>query len=205
MATYTLQPDGTAGIDNNIISDIPTTNRGTNTGIDIGYDTGGSGKGRGLIKFDFSSIPTNLNITSSIMTITPVIDYSSNSRTLSVYRSLRAWTESGSTWNKYDGTNNWGTAGADNTTTDREATAIGTVSVGASPTIGAGIDIPLNAAAIQEMVRGTFANNGFVLRVNTESDDGIVYASSDNATPSYRPKLVIEGTLPGGGHIYWFD
>lgn len=108
------------------------------------------------------------------------------------------WAEAGVTWNKYNGTNAWGTAGADNTTSDRESSAIGTLSVGASPTLNTGMDITLTVSKIQEMVSCTFTNNGFVIRVNTESADDIQWATSDHATAGYRPKLVIEYSLPSG-------
>lgn len=202
MATYTSQPDGASGNDTYIISDNPTTNYGTNTSMNIGFDTGGGGAGRALIKFDLSSIPATATITSAILTLTPVTDNSSNARTLSVYRCLRAWTEAGATWNKYDGTNNWGTAGAENTTSDRESTAIGTLSVSASETLNVGKDITLDASKMQEFITGALANNGFVLRVNTESNDGYNWASSDHVTAAYRPKLVIE-YLYGGNVIIW--
>ena len=196
MPTYTSQPDGTSGIDAHIASDVPNTNRGTVASADVGEYSGAVG--RMLLKFDLSSIPSSAVVSSATLTLTPVGDYSSNARTLSVYRCLRAWTEAGVTWNKYDGTNAWGTAGADNTTSDRESSAIGTLSVGASPTLNTGMDITLTASKIQEMVSGTFTNNGFVIRVDTENADDIQWATSDHATAGYRPKLVIEYSLPSG-------
>ena len=202
MATYTSQPDGASGIDTRLISDIPDTNNGTGTTLIIGHD-GGPGVGRSLIKFDLSSIPSSAVVSSATLTLTPVGDYSSNARTLSVYRCLRAWTEAGATWNKYDGTNAWGTAGADNTTSDRESTAIGTYNQSASGTLNVGKDISLDVTKIQEMIRGLFTNNGFVLRVATENNDAYQWASSDHATAAYRPKLVIEYTLPSGNHFWW--
>jgi len=45
------------------------------------------------------------------------------SATATIYRVIRTgWTETGATYNKYDGVNVWGTAGCSNTTTDYDAT-----------------------------------------------------------------------------------
>ena len=195
MTTYTSQPDGTDGIDTFLKNTAATTNYGPNAGMDIGekYLTN---TGRALIKFDFTKgtnpIPAYSRIISATLYITPVTDNSSNARVLSVYRSLRAWTEAGATWNKYDGTSDWGTAGAANTTTDREAAAMGTANISASQTLNVGVPITLNVSKVQDWINGTFANNGMVLQVATESEDQFVYASSDHGTAAYRPKIVID-------------
>lgn len=195
MTTYTYQPDETDGIDTFMKDIAPTTNYGTAGGLDIGDKTA-LGKGRTLIKFDFTKgtnpIPAYSQIVSATLTLTPITDNSHNARVLSVYRSLRAWTEAGATWNKYDGTSDWGTAGAANTTTDREAAAMGTANISGSQTLNVGVPITLNVSKVQDWINGTFANNGMVLQVATESDDQFVYGTSGNVTEAYRPKIVIE-------------
>ena len=85
----------------------------------------------------------------------------------------------------------------------RESFAIGTYNQSASETLNVGKDISLDVTKIQEMIRGLFTNNGFVLRVATENNDAYQWASSDHATAAYRPKLVIEYTLPSGNHFWW--
>jgi hypothetical protein len=114
------------------------------------------------------------------------------------FREKRAWTESGATWNKYDGANAWGTAGSGNTTSDIEASDIGNVSVTDALPDGTEVKITLTPSKVQEWVSGVFANNGLLLKVDTEDSDAYLYASHENATANLRPKLVIEYTTPGG-------
>ena len=193
MTTYTSQPDATDGIDTYLNNINATTNYGTNTTIDIGMEAM-SYTGRGLIKFDFTKgtnpIPMYSQILSAILYITPVDDISGNTRVLSVYRCLRAWTEGGATWNKYDGTSDWGTAGASNAT-DREADAMGTASIASNQTVNVAVPITLTVAKVQGWFNGGLANNGMVLQVATESNDQFRYAASDNGTAEYRPKMII--------------
>jgi len=193
MTTYTSQPDATDGIDtfmNNIDSD---TNYATST-IVVGAAPAGY-TGRGLIKFDFTKgtnpIPAYSQILSATLYITPSVDSSGNTRVMSVYRVLRAWTEAGATWNKYDGVNAWGTAGCANTTTDRESTAIGTATILANQTIGVAVPITLTASKVQEWLNGGLTNNGMLLQVATESSDQFRYQSSDTGSETTRPKIII--------------
>jgi hypothetical protein len=110
------------------------------------------------------------------------------------------------TWNVYTTGNNWGTAGAANTSTDREAADIGSVSNPANPTLNTGVNISLTASKIQEMINGgVFTNNGFVLQCDTEASDGLEYHSTEASTESYRPKLVIDYTPPKTGNPIFFN
>ena len=197
MPTYTSQPDGASGIDTVIWSNDANTNFGTGTDIRVGEnDSAVNEINRALIKFDLSTIPADAVVTSAILTLTIVTDKSSNVRTQRVFRLKRAWTEAGATWNKYDGTNNWQTAGGFGAD-DCEQTDIGSLSLSASET-GAK-SWTLDNSAIQEMISGAFTNNGFLIKADTESNDGYRYASSDHATAGSRPKLVIEYTVPQSG------
>ena len=82
---------------------------------------------RSLIKFNLSSIPANSTITGATLRLYANFDASSNTRTMRVYRTLRAWVDTQATWNIYSTGNNWGTAGGFNAT-DCEQTDIGSVS-----------------------------------------------------------------------------
>jgi len=112
---------------------------------------------------------------------------------------LRAWTEAGVTWNTYDGSNAWGTTGADNTTTDRDLTDIGSSSFTATETANTEKQFTLTAASIQSMLTGGgFTNNGFVLKMDTETNDAYSFYSSEYAVDVTKiPKLVITYALAG--------
>jgi hypothetical protein len=201
MTTYTTQPDATDGIDTRIDSANATTNYATDV-LTVGEVPSVTQIFRTLLKFNLAvgtnPPPATALVSSATLYLTPTYDGSSNARTMSAYRVIRAWSESQATWNVYTAGNNWGTAGCANTTTDRESAALGTMAVSASPTGGVALTMSLDITKVQEWISGAFANNGMLLQVDTETDDQIDYASSDNATASYRPKLVIEYTNGGG-------
>lgn len=178
-----------------------TTNYSANAYIQVGEWNGGAAKDRGLVKFDLSSIPTNATITSATLKLyDQAQNYATNTRTMSVYRVLRAWVANQSTWNVYSTGNSWGTAGCANTTNDRESSAIGSVSMPGTEVAGY-VDITLTASAIQEMITGGgFTNNGFLLQMATETDD--MHQFSDETVSGQELKLVVEYTTPAGGFYY---
>lgn len=202
MATFTSQPDSSTGMDTWITSSAPTTNYGNGTYMVVGEnDTDGSGYiNRALIKFDLSSIPASSVVTSATLYLTQQGEAAGNSRTMRIYRSKRAWTELGATYNKYDGTNNWATAGGMGAA-DYDSTEVGNITLSATEANGEKT-ITLNVAPIQEMVSGTFTNNGFILAMDTNVDDQHLFDVCENATESKRPKIVIE-YLFGGHLIIW--
>lgn len=154
---------------------------------------------RQVIQFDLSSIPSNATITSAIFSIRATGDSSTNARTFRVYRILRDWVIDEVTWNIYSTGNSWATAGCSNTTTDREATDIGSREYSASETLNEFKDFTLTASKIQEMITGGgFTNNGFLIQADTENNDLYTHNSSDNGTEAFNPKLVITYTTPGG-------
>jgi len=165
MATLTLNPSG----DTRIQKPNPSSNYGGESYLQVGeYNAGTDYVVRSLLKFDLSSIPTGSIITSATLRIYDSgANYADNTRTMYVNRSKRAWTENGATWNKYDGTNDWSTAGGGTNSNDVELTAIGSISMPASEAAGY-VEISLTASAIQEWLDGIFTNNGIILTMGTE-------------------------------------
>ncbi len=194
MATVNLSPSG----DTFINSANATTNQDGNDNMDVGEVVGGSDVRRGLIKFDLSSIPSNATVSSATLKIWDRgTDLSNNTRVLGAYRVLRSWTTNQTTWNKADSGNNWGTAGCSNTTTDREATDIGTVSI-TNPEVAGEYDITLTASKVQEWISGALTNNGILLQKATETDDLTRFNSSEWSSSSERPILSITYSVGGG-------
>ncbi len=192
MSVLTSQPDGTAGKDSEMYAAQPDTNRGSDNYLAVGGS--GTNAHRSVIQFDLSSIPANATINSAILSLFVQGDYSANARTIRAFRINRAWVEAEVTWNKATSSVSWTTAGCSNVSDDREGTDIGSASVGANPSVGDEIQITLDAAKVQEWVSGAFANNGLLLKVDTENSDEIDYNSSDHATANIRPKLVVTYT-----------
>ncbi|MEK7784775.1 MAG: DNRLRE domain-containing protein, partial [Chloroflexota bacterium] len=192
--TLTLQPNGTAGVDTRLASNLPNANYGTDDKLYVGESNQNSSVHRSLLRFDLSGIPANATITSATLSLWLTDDYSDNARTFSAYRVKRTWTEDGATWNAAASGSNWNTAGLD-LTADAEGTAIGSRSMTASEANGEK-QWTLDAAKVQEWVSGAFANNGLLLRAGVELNDQYRFASSDYVLPGWRPKLVIHYTVP---------
>ena len=190
MATFTSSAD-------TMIRDAAAdTNYGTEDHFQVGELKGGAFVDRALVKFNLATIPTDATINTATLRLYDVaLDGSDNNRVMSVYRVLRAWVEGEATWNHYAGTSDWGTVGCANTTSDREAGAIGTVNMPATE-VEQYYEITLTASKVQEWIDGTLTNNGVLLQMATETDD--LHKFSSNAAASNKPQLVIDYTLPAG-------
>ena len=203
MATLTLQ--GTGVNETEIIDNAPDTNRNGGYQIHMGMSPT-STLNRALIKFDLSSIPVGVIITSAVITLTVASTESDITGVFRVYRVLRDWIDSQATWNSYKTGNAWSTAGCGNTTSDREATDVGSANVSAGPSVGSTIDISLTPSKIQEMISGGgFTNNGFLIKNNESLHDRDSYYDSEDATATNKPKLVVTyTTLATGGNAIFF-
>lgn len=179
----TLLPTG----DTTIYSDSPTNNYGTNSNLQVGEYNASVSVSRSLILFDLSAYVGKVLTSAKLRLYNTGVDATNNARTMYANRMVRAWTELGATWNKYDGTNNWATAGGMTNAADVELANIGTVSVTNPPTAG-WHEITLTTSAIQAWIDGTYDNNGFGISMGTETDDMQEFHSRENANP---PELVI--------------
>jgi hypothetical protein len=166
MTVAVFQP-GAAGIDCHIKGDSPDTAHPNDTV----FQTTPSGDWHGLIKFDVSSL-AGAYIVSASLEMTSQGPAARSSDVHAILAANDGWTE-GATWNYADG------AGA----SQRWAGDVATFITGASPakTVEA---IP--AAVVQAWVDGN--NYGLVFLDATSSP---WWATGDNATPAYRPKLTI--------------
>lgn len=114
---------------------------------------------------------------------------------------MGAHTQDGVTWNEYtyfDGlttaTNNWGTPGGDYTLTD-SSTVTGpfTAPVWISWTV---------TNIVQDWASGTYPNNGFLIKLDSEI--GLIGGTfgSKESTPYPPPKLEINYTVPTGVLVF---
>lgn len=182
----------TSSADTMLLDTGATTNYSTETQMYVGEYNGGAQIGRSLVKFDLSSL-SGKTISSATLRLTDLgSDFASNTRTMHVYRLLRNWVEAEATWNVYSSGNNWGTAGAGNSTTDYNSTSLGSLSIDATESAGEQYDITLDAATIQSMVDGGVDNYGFLLKMETESDDMHQLGTKEHGTAGYRPTLIVE-------------
>ena len=116
----TLQVSATR--DSYIDAGSPDSNYGSEAALYVeSYD---AQQRRTLVQFDLSTIPPSAEITSATLKLyyatyskSVVAGESPGGRIYWAYRVTQPWTESGITWNKYDGTTPWTTAGGDYTGT----------------------------------------------------------------------------------------
>jgi RHS repeat-associated protein len=87
----------------------------------------------------------------------------------------RGWTETGATWNTYDGTNPWATPGGDYNATPEWTTTVGTVSSGSAvywhPT-----------ELVRKWYTGQVPNYGFLIKSQNETTNTVTYYHSRNAS-----------------------
>lgn len=178
------------GGDNWITSSAPTTNYGSDNAPQI-YGKSGD-NARFLIKFTLSS--GSGTVTAVKLFLYEVVSNGWATATTIETHSVTqtGWTEAGSTWNKYDGTNNWSTAGG-----DYSATVISSITNNTTPAqwdnwplMGAGATNPLT------LTWGDSVN--LLLKVNPESTAGYT-GGQFNAREAASNKPYIEITYTEGG------
>ena len=191
--TWSWQPDATAGIDNLIMGDAPTTNMGTQVDIYLGmYNTPAY---RTLIKFSVlgDSIPKTAIINSAKIELTMSNKLGTPSTIVHAFILKRNWVETQSTWNIYSTGNNWGVAGAygsdDIYMSDSTVTTSGVDWAGKDT-----VDI-INCVKKLAGVDSAYTNYGLLLRLAVESGTNRAswYSSDEAVEPATsRPKIVID-------------
>ena len=183
VVSFQQGTNGYAGmVDTHIQYDAQTTTHGSATTLLID----GSPDYSALLKWDLTSIPVGKTVTAVTMTFN-VTDPSSH--VYELYALKRDWSEADATWIKATSTVNWATAGASNTTSDRETAILGTLSATANGTK----TITLNAsgvAKVQAWINTPSTNYGFVVQDYTVSN-GLDVTSSEGATISQRPIITV--------------
>lgn len=174
-----------ANADTYLSQNSPSSHYGTNTTLMVdGDDPKGTDKDkRILIKFDLSQIPSGATILSANL-IFRVVDASPN--TYKTQQLKRNWTETGASWNTYDGTNVWGSAGASSSTSDRGGMDLAPFKVSGTGTAS----VPLNDSGIstvQGWVNGTTPNYGFIIW-NSRNTNGVDLSSRES---SIKPTLKV--------------
>ncbi len=142
---------------------------------------------RSLLHFDVSSIPPSAVVRNAKLVLTAV-DSSpsplSSPLNIEAHALARSYT-SAATWNKYNGTNSWTTAGG-----DFSSPVAGTLSL--SGTVTAGSQYNLFAPdLVQAWITGATANDGVLLKANPDASGEYVRFDSTEAS-SGDPTLVVD-------------
>jgi len=196
--TLTLQPDATDGLDTYTELSTPDSNRGTHNVLRIAE--AGNNEAT-VIKFNLSSIPT-ATIVSATLELMSIEGFSGGAKNATAYRILPGndWVELQATYNVRKTGTAWlgGANGCRIAGTDHDATAAtDTVAVPATTTA---FTLTFSADGVDDLQTMLTTNEGLVIKMIGWG--WAQFASSDHATASWRPRLVIDYTLPGGGTIF---
>ena len=115
-----LQHNTTNGKDNYLNENSINVNYGTDTSLTVEH---GLKEKRSIIQFDISNIPAS-GIISAHVWLYRFDGNSQNDAVINVHRLTQNWTELGSTWARYDGTNSWSTNGGDYDSSFEDTTTI---------------------------------------------------------------------------------
>ena len=184
----TIQP---SDIDTYLINADPNTNFGTDVDLIIQAYLYGNTLRHSILKFDFSALPVGATISAATLSLY----YYSGTVAGRIYWAYEltqtAWTETGATWNKYDGTNNWTTPGGDYTTTDGASLTMPTAPAWAN----------WNVLALAQHFQSTHGEVAHFLIIDgSENESGnyysFLYSNNFTTNLSLRPKLVLTYTIP---------
>lgn len=196
--TVEIDPDTQ---DCEIDSSNPTTNYCSAGQMLVGYEAGASAhEHRSLVQFDLSVLPKDAVVLNADFGLT-LGNHSTNTlKQVGVYQLKRAWTNS-ATWNKYDSTSSWGTAGA-SAAADAEASPAAVATTGNTT----GFVNWYPTKLVQDWLDGTQPNYGFLVRdVNPGTVDNELSFSTREGG-SVTPELDIVWS-PRTGRLgsYTFD
>lgn len=204
--TLTLDEGDGGSKDAHLSADDPTLNYGTSTSMSPSQVVSPFTTSRSLIEFDLSNLPDEAVISSATLSLYLQSKSLSSTKAIGLYRLKRSWVEGindgvggngGVNWNKYDGTNNWTSAGAFNVN-DCEQTAIATRDFITTETTGVFKDFSLSGSSKADISLGY----GWLIKQVTETTftfHQVNFASSDTTTAANRPKLVIVYEESAGG------
>lgn len=173
----------------------PTTAQGTVAPNPMYIDTTGGSRKKALMKFDISTL-TGKKIRHAYLRLVNGNVYNPNStQKLQVNTCLRAWTTS-ATWNTFDGTTAWGTAGASNVldVTGNAASQVNFRVVGWLPQWF--IDV---SDLVQKWADGSITNNGVTLTLDT----GNLQIFKNSFDVGMEPTLVViySNAITGNGQL----
>ena len=164
------------------------------------YGVGGVHIGRGLLRFDCSSISSAATCDSATIYLYVAYADTSSANYYSIASANNDWIEgihndatataNEPCWNyrKYNTVNWAGSVGCSTSGTDYEASSLGTVSVEWNDPVGTEKASSLTASRIEDWFGVSNTNYGLLLN----SEAGAWFASAEDATTAYRPKLVVE-------------
>lgn len=190
--TVTFQ-QGTVGYtgvqDAFIASTAPNGNFGADTRISLYSD----GRYKGLIRFDLSSIPSQVMVLDARLTME--IYYLSGTptaMTISAYPISRPWQVDQVTWNRASDAEAWGAPGCGDVNVDRSAVPAGTLSKTTKGSYQMNV-----TSTVANWVADSESNHGLLLVSQGSPAIQVDHAASEYSMISVRPKLTITYSVTG--------
>jgi RHS repeat-associated protein len=156
----------------------------------------------GLLEFNVSSIPKGAVVLNANLNLYLEAHSTSNTKAVGVYRVTKPWT-TGVTWEKYDGTNPWTTAGGDYNAGGEKSDASVIPSTGSE----VGWDHWYPTKMVQEWVNGTglsegqgAANEGLIIKDETDNKTSNLLTFAGIAASSHQPFLEVAYEPRGEGN-----
>lgn len=174
----TVSVDLEAAADSFLQEDNATSNKGSNSAIDI--STKGSAKRRqGVLHFGLAGIPFGARIVSAELSLM-LKTTSGNQVPMAAQRLTQSWKEAEVTWNARLSGVNWTQAGG-----DLDLTVVSRASVGPAKDTRYSWDVTDMVAG---WVSGTYANNGLLL-AGTDANADEAFYSREEGNATRRPRL----------------
>jgi hypothetical protein len=180
-----------ASADTNINAASPTANYGPVAEVNI-VRGGSASSERALFSFDLSSLPSGATLKSAQLELT-IVNNPGLDKTIAVHRiaqaSNRAWVESQVTWREYKTGSSWIAAGGDFAATPTDSEPVS----GSAPANSVVTFQVLSDA--QSFYTTPSTNFGWLIKDTqepaTSSGEHVFFATRENATADYAPKLVL--------------
>jgi RHS repeat-associated protein len=140
--------------------------------LDVGYD--GSKPSRALLQFNIGSyIPADSQVLNARLGLYLTGASTAASTTVGVYRLTQSWTMSAS-WNRFDGTNAWGSPGGDYDSSAADTQTVGTT---------AGWKYFYPTQLVQDWVKNKQPNDGFIVRQQGEATNQVLHFGATTVVP----------------------
>lgn len=197
----TVRRTGTSQtVDTSLVQSVPNTAYGAAAGLFVGeYASEPGYDNRGLVKFDLATagIPTDAKVLQADMGLKSYYRENTTAKKIGVHALTHDFTTN-ATWNKYDGTTAWVTAGG---TFDSTPSAVATVGT----QLGWHHWYP--TALAQAWINGSQPNYGLLLKDRpSEPKNGSEFRSSEYGTAADRPYLdIVWYPRTGDPGAYTFD
>ncbi len=181
-----------ATADSNINAASPSSNYGTVAEVNI-VRGGTASSERALFLFDFSPIPSGVTIKSAALELT-IVNNPGLDKTIAVHRvaqtSNRSWVESQVTWQEYETGSSWTAPGGDFVATPTDTELVSGSAVATSV-----VTFQVLSDA-QSFYTTPSTNFGWLIKDSLEpaasTGEHVFFATRENATADYAPKLVLE-------------